>query len=306
LFAHVTASHDFGTFFRALLGRAAPVFDVVYACFLLIVLSVFGAAAGELGHSVLHWPVWTGTVLLVLCIAAVVTYGNHSVEALFRYVTYFLYAIYAALFILCLFKFPDPIARAFQSSPPAGNWWLGGMTYAGYNAIGAVAILPVLRHLQSRRDAVVAGVLAGVLGMLPALLFFVCMSAFYPEIAAATLPSDYLLQRLNAPVFHILFQCMIFAALLESGAGIVHGANERIAAVLSSRGAVLSRGHRLLIGSVLLVVSVWIAAQFGLIALVARGYRLLALMMLFAYVVPIFTVGLWRATRKPQPSSALA
>lgn len=307
LFAYVTNSHDFGTFFKALLGRAAPLFDGVYACFLLIVLSVFGAAAGELGHSVLHWPVWIGTVLLVLSIATVVTFGNRSVEALFRYVTYFLYAVYAALFVLCLFKFPGPIARAFASSPRSGSWWLGGMTYAGYNVIGAVAILPVLRHLQSRRDAVVAGALAGVLGMLPALLFFVCMSAFYPEIAAATLPSDYLLQRLDAPVFHVLFQCMIFAALLESGVGIVHGANERIGAVLSTRGVTLSQGHRLIIGSLLLIVSVWIAAQFGLVALVARGYRLLALMILLVYVVPILTLGLWRATRaRQQPSSVIA
>jgi hypothetical protein len=31
-----------------------------------------------------------------------------------------------------------------------------------------------------------------------------------------------------------------------------------------------------------------------------------ALMMLVAYVVPVLTIGLWRATRKQQPSSALA
>ena len=307
LFAYVTRSHDFGSFFKVLLGRAAPLFDVVYACFLLIALSVFGAAAGELGHAVLQWPVWVGTVLLVSSIAAVVTFGNRSVEALFRYVTYFLYTVYAVLFILCWLKFPASIARAFEGSPPTGTWLVGGMTYAGYNVIGAVAILPVLRHLQSRRDAVIAGTLAGVLGMLPALLFFICMSAFYPEIATATLPADYLLQRLDVPVFHLFFQCMIFAALLESGVGIVHGANERIGAVLSSRGVALTPRHRLVCGAVLLIVSVWIAAQFGLVALVARGYRLLALMILLVYVVPILTVGLWRVARaRQQPSSAIA
>jgi uncharacterized membrane protein YkvI len=305
LFAYVTGSHDFGSFFRHLLGRGAVLFDLVYACFLLIVLSVFGAAAGEIGHSVFDWPAWLGTVLLVASIAVVVSYGNRSVEALFRYVTYFLYAVYVSLFILSLCKFGGPIAHAFATVPPSGNWWLGGMTYAGYNAIGAVAILPVLRHLQSRRDAAVAGVLAGILGMLPALLFFVCMSAFYPEIAAATLPSDYLLQRLDAPVFHLFFQCMIFAALLESGAGIVHGANERIAAVLGNRGVVLSRGRRLAIGSLMLIISVWIAAEFGLVALVAKGYRFLAFMMLVVYVVPVLTVGLWRVVRGRQQQTGV-
>jgi uncharacterized membrane protein YkvI len=282
-------------------------FDVVYACFLLVVLSVFGAAAGELGRTVLGWPSWAGTVLLVLSIAAVVTYGNRSVEAVFRYVTYFLYAVYAVLFVLCFFRFGDRISNAFAGPPVGNEWWLGGATYAGYNAIGAVAILPVLRHLTSRRDAVIAGALAGVLGMLPALLFFICMAAFYPDIAAAVLPSDYLLTRLDVPAFHVLFQCMIFAALLESGAGIVHGANERIAGVLSQRGTVFSREHRLAIGAALLIVSVWIATQFGLVALVARGYRLLALMICVVYVLPILTVGLWRVMRgAPNRAGAIA
>jgi hypothetical protein len=47
----------------------------------------------------------------------------------------------------------------------------------------------------------------------------------------------------------------------------------------------------------MLIVSVWIATEFGLVALVARGYRLLALLILVTYVLPILTVGLWRATR---------
>jgi uncharacterized membrane protein YkvI len=65
------------------------------------------------------------------------------------------------------------------------------VTYASYNIIGAVVILPVVRHLTSDRDAVIAGLVAGPLAMLPALLFFVCMVAFYPGIANETLPSDF-------------------------------------------------------------------------------------------------------------------
>jgi uncharacterized membrane protein YkvI len=99
---------------------------------------------------------------------------------------------------------------------------------------------------------------------------------------------------------------MIFAALLESGSGIVHGANERIAGILSRRGVEFSRGGRLAVGTGLLIVSVWIATEFGLVALVARGYRLLAFMMVLVYVVPALTVGLWRAMRGGEPQTGLA
>ena len=90
-------------------------------------------------------------------------------------------------------------------------------------------MLPVLRHLTSRRDALIAGAIAGPLTMLPAILFFVAMMAFYPGIGDETLPSDFLLRQMAVPGFHLLFQLMIFTALLESGVGAIHAINERIA-----------------------------------------------------------------------------
>jgi len=54
--------------------------------------------------------------------------------------------------------------------------------------VGAVIILPVIRHLRSDRDAIIAGALAGPLAMLPAIIFFVCMCPFYPQILGEALP----------------------------------------------------------------------------------------------------------------------
>ena len=65
---------------------------------------------------------------------------------------------------------------AFVASPAPHDWEVGGVTYASYNIVGAVIILPVLRHLTSRRDAVVAGLIAGPLAMAPAIVFFVAMT----------------------------------------------------------------------------------------------------------------------------------
>ena len=219
LFARATRSYDYGSFFRSLLGPAWFLFDVAYACLLLIMLSVFGAAAGAIGAALFGWPPIAGTLGLVLAIAGVVAFGNDSVERLFKYVTYFLYAVYATFVIVAVSESSHRILGNFAAPQSANGWALGGLTYAGYNVVGAVVILPVLRHLSSSRDAVIAGLLAGPLAMLPALLFYICMVAYYPAIGAATLPSDYMLTQLQAPILHLVFQLMILAALLESGSG---------------------------------------------------------------------------------------
>src|SRR3546814_13856836 len=80
----------------------------------------------------------------------------------------------------------------------------------------------------SARDAVAAGLLAGPLAMLPALLFFICMVAYYPAVQSEAMPSDFLLERLELPWIRILFQLMIFTALLESGTGGVQPTTARI------------------------------------------------------------------------------
>jgi uncharacterized membrane protein YkvI len=291
--ARVTASWDYRTFFRSLLGPFWVIFEGAYILFMVLVLAVFGAAAGAIGAAVLGWPPLAGTLCLIACIILVSAYGNASVERLFKWVSIFLYGVYAIFVALSLSTFGERIFVNMTTPAPTSGWVVGGLTYASYNVVGAVIILPVLRHLRSDKDALVAGLLAGPLAMIPALLFFICMIAYYPQIGSEALPSDFLLRRLNFPLFHVLFQFMIFLALLESSTGFVHAINERVAlAYAARRGRTLPMAARVTITVTLLIGSIFLADHFGLVTLIARGYRALAYTFLVVFVLPVMTIGL--------------
>ncbi|HET8611803.1 MAG TPA: hypothetical protein VFL92_03450 [Sphingomonas sp.] len=290
-------ARDYRSFFTYLLGPLWPAFEIVFVLGMILILAVFAAAAGAIGQALFGWPTIAGALLLVGAITAFATFGNESVEQLFKYVSFFLYGTYALFLMLALTKFSGFITTAFKA--PVGPGWLtGGLTYAGYNAIGAVLILPVMRHLSRPRDAVVAGILAGPLAMAPAILFFIAMCAFYPVIGAEMLPSDYLLERLDFPIFRLIFQAMIFAALLESGTGQIHAINERIAhAYAKRRNAELSDVMRGTITVAILLGAIFVADRIGLIALIAHGYSWLATAIIAIYVLPLLTIGAWRMLR---------
>jgi uncharacterized membrane protein YkvI len=291
-------TYDYRSFFKKLLGPLWPAFELSYLLFVVLILAVYGAAAGAIGNAVFGAPEWAGTVALMAGIAGFVAFGNKAVERLFRDVSYLLYGVYALFIVLALAKFGDRVPGGFAAHQQTSGWALSGLTYFGYNIIGAVVILPVLRHLTSDRDAVVAGVISGPLTMLPALLFFIPMVAFYPAVQSATLPSDYLLQQIGIPAFHLLFQVMIFSALLESGTGSVHAINERIDhAWQARRGQSLPHRARLIIALVLLVGCMFLASRFGLVALIANGYRALAYILLATFILPLITVGVWQLWR---------
>ena len=298
LFARAVGAQDYRTFFKELLGPAWFVFEAAYILFIILILAVYGAAAGAIGAAVFGVPEVWGTLALAAAIVAVVTFGNASVERMFVYVSYLLYAVYLLFIVLAFTKFGGRIADGFAQGGSAAGWLAGGTVYAGYNLIGAVVILPVVRHLTSNRDAIIAGAIAGPLAMIPAAMFFTAMIAFYPAIASETLPSDFLLQQMQLPLFHLLFQLMIFSALLESGASSVHAINERISqALLTRRGKSLSNRARLLIALALLVGCMFVAQQFGLVALIANGYRALGYILIAVYVLPLLTIGVWRLVR---------
>jgi uncharacterized membrane protein YkvI len=125
-------------------------------------------------------------------------------------------------------------------------------------------------------------------------------------VSGQTLPSDFLLERLNLPAFRYVFQLMIFAALLESGTGSVHAINERIAhAWHARRQKPLRNTARLVISLVVLTLSIFMAERFGLVTLIAKGYRLLAWVMLGVYVVPLMTYGVYRL-RKARSGGGVA
>jgi uncharacterized membrane protein YkvI len=305
-FARTMNAYDYRTFFKHLLGPFWVAFEIAYILFVILILSVFGAAAGAIGAATLGLPPLVGTLTLAAAIALFATFGNASVERLFKYVSFLLYGVYALFVVLAMSRFGDRISEALSLTTPTDGWAVGGLTYASYNIVGAVVILPVIRHMTSRRDAVVAGLVAGPLAMLPALLFFVCMIAFYPGIAEETLPSDFLLQQMQIPVFHLMFQVMIFAALLESGTGSVHAINERINGVWEARrGVQLSHRARAGIAATLLIGCIFVADRFGLVSLIGSGYRALAYAILAVYVVPLFAIGSYRLIRHAQAAKAV-
>lgn len=300
-FARAHQARDYRSFFQALLGRGWIAFELAYAFFVVVVLAVFGAAAGEIGLAVFGAPRWAGMLALLAGVAGFAAFGNRIVEQLFAWVSVLLYGVYGLFLLLALTRFGHEIAAAFAVPFQAGaGALLGGATYAGYNIIGAVIVLPVTRHLLSDRDAVVSGLIAGPLAMIPAVVFFVCMCAEAPAVMGAALPSDVLLAKLDLPLFRLLFQLMVFAALLESGTGAVHAINERIAGAVRARtGRSFGSGARAVSALALLAFCMVLADKIGLVGLIAGGYRLLAYALIALYVAPLAIISFVRLNKRP-------
>lgn len=305
-FARVTKSYNYRAFFMALLGPFWRVFELVYLLIILLVLSVLGSAAGEMVGAAFGVPGFVGAALLLAAIAGLAFLGSRTIERVLAAWSFILYAVYAVFFIWVAASSGDDIAAALGDGEATGAWALDGVRYASYNLIAIGAVLFVLPYLSSRRDAIGSGLIAGLTGIVPGLVVLLAMLARYPGIEADPVPVLSLLGSVTAFWFIVLFQLVLFGTFIETGVGLIHAVNERVADAYRDTGRAFPRWGRLVLAAGLTGAAVFLAGAVGIIDLIAKGYGALSYAFIAIVVVPLLTIGVYRISQSdPESLEAL-
>ncbi len=296
--SRMTKTYDYRRFLTGVLGKGWMIYEVTYIAFIVLVLSVLGSAAGLLAKDAFGFSETTGVVLMMIAVGALVFYGSALIEKVLAFWSLGLYAIYIIFLIASFSIFGDQIASNVGASKPDASWFVDGVRYAAYN-IGIVpAVLFCLRHVETRREALSAGLLAGPIAMIPALLFYFAMLGHYPAVLNEAVPVNFLLGKMNLPILQLGFQIILLGTFVETGTGFIHGLNERIAGAYEEHKKIMPGFLRAAIAIVALVVSIYIASAIGLVNLIGKGYGTITWAFLLVFVLPVLTIGVWKIARR--------
>jgi len=287
-FARKRKYYDYRSFISGLLGKWWFTYEILYLIGLVLVVSVMGSASGEIFNEMFDLPELFGIIIMMTLVGIIVYYGTTLVEKVLSFWSIILYAAFAIMFISVFIMFSNDISLSFSQQSTDTNWTMGGVKYAAYNIGLAPAILFCVRHFDSRKEALISGIFAGLIGMLPALVMFIAMLSQYPQIISETVPINIILENIGWAPFKFMFQIVLFGTFIETGVGLIHGFNERILSVKPD----LLDSWRAIIGIFLLLISIFFANQIGLIGLIANGYGALTWGYWIIFVIPIITIGL--------------
>ena len=289
-------SYDYRSLLMHLLGRFWISFELFYVTLLVIVLAVVGSAAGVLLRDFFGIPYLVGVVAMLAAVGFLTFKGSGLIEKSFSVWSILIYLVYLSFLVVSVLRFGDDIGSNLASAERLPGWALGGFKYGLYNMCVIPAILFCVRHIETRRQAVSAGLIAAVTGLLPAFFFYVAILGQYPDVVTQEIPAVFVLEKARVPALLVVFVIMLFGTLIQTGTGFIHGVNERIQHTLASRGKKFPDWQRPVIAVTLLVLSLGLA-KFGIITLVARGYGLISWGIFVIYFVPLVTVGLYKIIR---------
>ncbi len=296
-FSRKFRAYDYRTFFRRLLGPLWFIFEIPYFILLFLVLAVIGSAAGELFKANFHIPYLLGVSIMLTAIGFLTLKGSRLIEKFLASWSIVLYTVYVIVLIAAVLKFGPEISENFSKAEIQTGWALGGFKYALYNLGTITAVLFCLSHIEKRKEALSAGLIGGLIGILPGLFFFIAVVGHYPQALPEPVPAVFMLQKIRIPVLLILFQIVLFGTLIETGTGFIHAVNERPRSSLEAKGKDFHAWQRPLVALVLLAIGLGIST-FGLIKLIAQGYGSVSWGFFFVYIVPLMTLGLIKLIKK--------
>ncbi len=290
-FSRVFRAYDYRTFFMNLLGRYWVIFEILYIISLLIVLAVIGSAAGVILRDNFGLPYIVGVIIMLSAIGFLTFKGSGLIEKFLSGWSIVLYVVYGAFFIAAFIKYGPQIQESLAKPVVLPRWALGGFKYALYSMVIVPAVLFCLKHIETRKEAICAGLIGGIIGIFPGFLFYIAIVGQYPAVLHQEVPAVYVLQKVGSPFLLIVFQIVLIGTLIETGTGFIHAVNERIQSSLQARGKELPRQLRPLVALVLLLCSLGIST-FGLIPLIAKGYGSMSWGVFIIFFIPLMTLGL--------------
>jgi uncharacterized membrane protein YkvI len=300
-FARTFRVYDYRSFFRELLGRGWPAFEVLYILMFLLVLAVVGAAAAAILRESLGLPDGVGLVIMLAAVGALVFLGREIVTRSLAIWSFVLYSLFIVYFGIALWRFGGDIGAQLTTGEALAGWGVSGFTYAMYNLATVPAVLFAVRAIETRREAVLAGLAASLICIIPALLFHISFLAGYPGVTAQEIPVYWMIGQLGVPLLLLAYVIGLFGTFIETGAGFIQGINERIDSwLIEANGRTMSKPMRAIVGVTGILLSAGLAT-FGIIDLIARGYGTIAWGFFAVYVVPVMTYGVYKLVKRGTP-----
>ena len=301
-------AYYFKSFIKLIAGPLCYVFDVIYFLFMIIIIAVMSSATGSVVEETTGLNYWVGVTAITVIVGLLNFYGEHLIEHFETLGTILLYIGYIMFSVLVISTHYDNIGTVFannDSSFVAGatafdSIW-NGIIYMAFNLVVLPASFFTIKRQTSRKQSIISGIIGGILMTIPWFLTYFSVMGFYPsdKVLSAPVPWVVMMQSCNAGSFmYIFFGLVMGWTLIETATGIIHAMLTRIDKSLEERrGGQLSRTQKggLTIG--ILIASMGMA-QIGIIDLIAKGYNALAYAFIAIFLIPLFTVGVYKIHQK--------
>lgn len=296
--------YDYRSHLKVYAGPLTWVYDVIFFVISLLVMSVMASATGDILQETLNLPYYVGVIIIIVISALLSFFGQALVEKFAVGGAVALYVGYIVFAILAIYGRTDNIGRVFaegDTSYISGSVgvlsliWVG-ILYVGYNVQPLTTVFFMCDRFKNRKEAMISGFIAGFIIIIPWALTYLALMAYYPDenVFGAGVPWLIMMQNVH-PIVVIVFGIIAGWTLVATTVGVMNALTSRIDKQLSENDKPPLKARTRTLITLAYLVGAVLMSRFGIIALVDKGYSTMAVGMIISFIVPLVTVGVYKA-----------
>lgn len=300
-YAYLTRSKnykDFNTGFFAPIGNITIFFwDAIVALGTFVAMGSVIATAGDLFVSALGISYWAGVALFTALLMVCVIWGYNIITKVSSYITIPMIALLILTVILGVSYNFDNLKQVISSPAVAEGSSFKAMfsdviTYVGNQANFLATLIAITATYTCERDVKMGTIGGAFVNFLMHFAMAILVLSAFPWVNEENLIILSIIDRTPYSFLKVIYQLIIFLALVSTGVTLVYGTMSRFG-VYGKKLMPKETTRKVLWAAIFIIGSV-VISSFGLAAIVKTGYKITGSLRLPVMVIPVFVLGPWR------------
>lgn len=270
----------------------APVYEVLFIAIMVMGVSSVFAGAGELVSQMFGLPYVLSVVAVMALVVVLNMFGTKILVASSSVLSVILIAVIVLIAFLCIGQngghFVE-VVSTWQTEGSLGKAILSGVLYGSFQCIILGATTNLSEDIATREDSVRSAVLGLIMNGAMMVLMSYMLLCYYPQVNSEQLPVLSAVSKLGIPALEKGYSIMVFLAFMTTAITCIGAILKRVEGFGTN--AISNITARRALYSVILILVCFGIAQFGLLAIVKKGYTAVGYLGFPFVIVPTLIIG---------------
>ena len=281
----------------------APIYEILFITIMVMGVSSVFAGAGQLISDLFGFPYEPSVIAVMILVVLLNMFGSKVLVAASSVLSVILIVVIVVVCGICMKQNSEQfftMMSEWKTEGTLGQAIFSGILYGSFQCIILGATTNLSGEIATEEETKIASVFGLLMNGAMMVVLTYMLLCYYPDINHEQLPVLAAVSQLHIPSLEIVYSIMVFLAFMTTAITCIGAILKRVEGFGEKKLPNIT-ARRALYSSLLILICFGIA-QFGLLAIVKKGYTAVGYLGIPFVILPTLFVGIKKIRKKSEES----
>lgn len=270
----------------------ATIYELLFIAIMVMGVSSVFAGAGQLISDLFGFPYEPSVIAVMILVVLLNMFGSKLLVSASSVLSVILIAVILIICGMCIGQNIEQfteVVSGWKTQGSLGKAVFSGILYGSFQCIILGATTNLSGEIATEKETKISAVLGFLMNGAMMIVLTYMLLCYYPDINTEQLPVLTAVSKLQIPILEKVYSIMVFLAFMTTAITCIGAILKRVENF--GENAITNITARRALYSVLLILICFGIAQFGLLAIVKKGYTAVGYLGIPFVILPTLIIG---------------